>query len=239
MPTFKFKVIILFLSFALLQALNITCINAQADQSQITNTLKRHSLPDYWIWAGYSAKDLSSESTLYLHQATVEVVPNKKIQEKTLNLAIRRQGLGATKLANPLILVYRLEALPDPNLVLNQFLNDQEMWRLKGNHVLGIQLDFDSPTNKLDLYINFLIRFKENLPKQFRFSVTGLADWASNSPPEVLNSIQKITDEIVFQVYTGKSPVPEIHSYYQSLATLSTNFKLGVLESYFRIFKLF
>ena len=130
-----------------------------------------------------------------------------------------------------IFLVYRLERLALKKELVQIFLQDVYQWSRHENQVAGIQLDFDSPTHGLDQYIAFLKEIREELPSHFRLSVTGLADWPATGNLTEIREIAEITDEIVFQLYAGRSPVKNLNRYLEKFATLKVRFKLGILES--------
>lgn len=188
----------------------------------------------YWIWAGKTTKGLPSESTLYIHQGTLE---RKRDGKPPI---LRRQGLGSINLeSHPIYIVYRIEDISYPNQIIELFNYDSMVWKKKGSKIIGLQIDFDSPSKKLDKYIDFLSKIRLNLSDPYRLSITGLADWASSSPRSSLQVLAKTVDEIVFQLYQEKNEIPFLELYVQSLISSGIPFKIGIIENQRYILKKF
>lgn len=184
-----------------------------------------------WLWAGRPASavpaDLAQSAPVYVHQATFE----RSHVAREIPLP-RRQGLGPVNLpGRRIFIVYRLEQLPDPAAVADLFSYDAGMWRLRGNEVAGLQIDFDSPSGRLGPYINFLQQLRSGLCAGCALSVTGLADWASSASPDELFSLADSTDEIIFQLYNGKRPIPALSQYAAHISRFQRPFKVGILPS--------
>ena len=191
------------------------------------NSLPRHGL---WYWAGVNpvTGKIAASDNLYLHQGSV--VRSKSNSD---NLEFLKLGISPYKLPNheSTYLVYRLDKLGLVDQVIDAFSTDSYQWELRGNHIEGVQLDFDSPTHNLQGYIVFLKAFRNKLPQTFKLSVTGLADWPATGDTNDIQMIVKTADEIIFQLYSGKAPVKNLDLYMNKFSKLSIDFKLGVLES--------
>lgn len=180
----------------------------------------------YWLWSGKTAVGLPENSTLYIHQGTLE--RGKDGKPPTL----RKQGLGSINLSShPIYIVYRIENLLYPNEIANLFKDDCHRWEKKGNKIIGLQIDFDSPSKKLDSYIDFLSNLKKMIPDTYLLAVTGLADWASSSPQAALRRLSHEVNEITFQLYEGSNEIPYIDSYVNSITRLEIPFKIGIMEN--------
>jgi hypothetical protein len=178
----------------------------------------------YWIWSGinYPGK-IPKKSLLYIHQGT--------LLNKKGSFYFQRQGLGLSVLKDhPIYLTIRIQHLYFNQAFITNLIVLLQRWQRRGNQVLGLQLDFDSPTNKLEKYADFLSWVRQILPKQYRLSITGLADWASQKNTEVIKKISQNADEIIFQLYNGQSAIPHLDLYLNRLINTKSNFKLGLLE---------
>ena len=180
-----------------------------------------------WLWAGVSAPQLAPNETLYLHQGSL-IAGQGKNPARLIPL-----GISPHKIKPPhnLVLVYRIDRLEQDDKIVELFLAQAEQWRLRGMPVSGIQLDFDSPSHGLDRYLNFLRQFRPLLPKQYTLSVTGLADWAVSADRDTLAQIASLCDEIIFQLYTGRTKIKNLTDYLARLARLEIEFKLGTIDS--------
>ena len=61
--------------------------------------------------------------------------------------------------------------------------------------ITGLQIDYDSPTNKLDAYARFLRSVREKRPPNHRLSITALLDWFT--PHTDVRNALKWVDEYV------------------------------------------
>ena len=180
-----------------------------------------------WLWAGVSAPQLDPSETLYLHQGSLIAT------QGTTSARLTPLGVSPHKTdpVHNLILVYRLDRLEQADKIVKLFMAQATQWQLRGMPVLGIQLDFDSPSRGLNRYLAFLRQFRPLLPQQYKLSVTGLADWAVSADPDTLTEIASLCDEIVFQLYTGRTKIKNLTDYLARLARLEIEFKIGTLES--------
>ena len=181
----------------------------------------------YWVWAGRSVSSgLPLADILYLHQGTLER-PHGSISQPRFVA----QGASPVRLGGKgLILVFRIEALTAEAQIIRRAKLLAEQWSARGNSVLGIQIDYDSPTQRLPEYVEYLRKIRLGLPKGLSLGVTGLADWAANSPQASLEEVAKVSDEIIFQLYNGSNPLPKFESYLGRLPRVNFPFRLGLLE---------
>jgi hypothetical protein len=177
--------------------------------------------PAYWLWAGITANDAPQDSEFYVYQGLITT-------------KYERIGLFPHPLKNKkLYLVYRLQRnLPDATAVVTIFLNGATKWQRHHLTVTGLQIDFDSPTAKLATYGDFLKKVRAQLPKQYALSITGLGDWIIHGDKQLQQSIATVTDEIVFQLYEGRHPLPDIQNYVQALKHYPSPFRIGLLMGY-------
>lgn len=178
----------------------------------------------YWLWAGITPEDAPANSELYVHQGHFSVNDGQT--------SFERHGLFPHPLkCTKLYLVYRIDGgLPDAKTILNIFARNVRSWQRHPVTVIGIQLDFDSPTSQLLIYSKYLEDFRKLLPKEFLLSITGLGDWAMNGNEDAMRRISSTTDEIVFQLYQGREHLPDIDFYLTALADYPLPFRIGLLQ---------
>jgi hypothetical protein len=177
----------------------------------------------YWIWAGITANDAPANSELYVYQGV--------IHNKDGGLVYERKGLYPHPIKSPkLYLSYRIEGgLPDSQFTIKTFESTVEKWKRHPVAVSGLQLDFDSPTSKLLIYSNFLREIRQKLPEQYELSITGLGDWALYGDEQVMKSISKHTDEMIFQLYQGRKEIPDVETYINALKKYPLPYRIGLL----------
>ncbi len=184
----------------------------------------KHTSVSYWLWAGITANEAPANSELYVFQGRLYVEEGKTAYER---LGLYPHPIKSSKL----VLVYRLEGqLPDAKTVIEVFKRGVAQWQRHPIVISGIQLDFDSPTAKLLEYSNFLEDIRRQLPQNFELSITGLGDWAIGGNKDALRSISSSTNEIVFQLYQGRQPLPDIETYINALVDYPLPFRIGLLS---------
>lgn len=181
----------------------------------------------YWYWAGASYSAHPTSALAYIHQGSFP----RYWRANGDNCGFIPQGLGAVKTgAAGLFLVYRLERLDCLDKLLDVSRAAVLRWERRSNKVVGIQVDFDSPTRHLESYVNFLRQLRARLEPRLKLSITGLADWASGADPETLASIGGVADELVYQLYNGRLPIPNLEAYFDRIVQSGVNFKVGLLD---------
>jgi hypothetical protein len=178
---------------------------------------------DYWLWPGARIPEHAHIHRLYLLQGVFSARANRFVD----------QGENARTLKNikELMLVYRLDALQSPSVLMQQVYLDLQAWKDRGNNLVGLQLDFDSTTGDLALYEDFLREIRDQLPACYQLSITGLMDWINYSPGSLHLDF---LDEVVLQTYQGTQSVANLDLYLAKLvkqgAPFATSFKLGFVE---------
>ena len=176
----------------------------------------------FWLWAGVEPQPaLKHASRIYLLDA--EVRPGKSL------LISQRPSLP--HLPNTDVwMVIRVDTLQWPPAMYSQVLDELERWKKAGNHVVGLQIDFDAHTRHLEDYAAFLAGLKQRLPAGYQLGITGLLDWSSNGDPRGLEALAGVVDEVVLQIYQGRHVIPGYESYLAKLDRLKVPFRIGLLE---------
>ena len=188
------------------------------------NPIQVDDYQQFWLWAGVKPQPvLKHADVLYVHQGLV--------REKNHTARFSPQGISIPRLKTPNIwLTYRVETLNWPDTLFQQIPQQIKRWEHSGNHISGVQIDFDANTLKLQQYQVFLKQFRQTLPKQYQLSITGLLDWSSNTQPQQLSALQQVVDEVVIQTYRGKQTIPDYQRYLNRLANFPIPFKIGIVQ---------
>lgn len=182
-----------------------------------------HKPIDYWVWAGIRPDMAKKGSILYPLQGHIQMKGN--------NPLFIQQGIAPHPLNHEIYLVYRITGgLPDLRFLLSVFETMAMRWRRHHVKVIGLHLDFDCPTSKLLVYGMFLKELRHLLPSYYALSITGLSDWIVFGEERGLQKIAQYTDEVVFQLYQGRSHFKEIDAYLKKLAQKNIPFKIGLLQ---------
>lgn len=114
------------------------------------------STREHWLWPKAPVKNFDrAENTLYILRGQIKIYRGKEIFEQ--------QAPNFAKLQAAAVLVYRLRYLPTPDFAARIFLQDIRAWRAQGISVVGLQLDYDSPSKKLPLYQRFIRDLQSSL----------------------------------------------------------------------------
>lgn len=176
----------------------------------------------FWLWSGVaSSAEMREAQVVYLHQGEVNLYRGRPVFE--------RVGLPVSRLTFPHIwLTVRLTTLDLPDEITTRVIGLLARWSRSGNHVVGLQIDFDAATRRLGDYAQFLTTLREKLPRQYALGVTGLLDWASTGDIATLNRLP--VDELVVQTYQGRHSVQGYARYLPALKNLQIPFRIGLVQ---------
>ncbi len=178
----------------------------------------------YWLWAGITTDDAPPNSEYYIYQGRIDTETDEPIYTR---LGLYPHPLKSSKV----VLVYRINGLlPNVNYVVDLFLENVAHWHSHPLKISGIQLDFDSPTSKLPEYSKFLNEFRKHLSEKYIISITGLGDWLFSNQQQSLFSISTCVDEIVFQLYQGRSYLYDFDKFVIKLSEYTQSFRIGLLH---------
>jgi len=105
-----------------------------------------------------------------------------------------------------------------------------DRWRMAGNQLEGLQIDFDAATAELGGYRAFLQNVRRRLPPGTRLSITGLLDWSANGDPAALTALAGVVDEVVIQTYQARSTIPGYAQYFKHIDRLPIAHKIALVE---------
>jgi len=177
----------------------------------------------FWLWAGVKPQPvLDRARRIYLLQS--EVRPGD-----TVRLIAQRPATPSVRNAE-VWMVVRVETLDWSPSIHQRILADLARWRAAGDHVEGVQIDFDARTRHLADYAAFLANFRRELPPPCQLGVTGLLDWTPNADPKALDALAGVVDEIVIQIYQGRRVIPNYGDYLARLDRLRIPFRIGLLQ---------
>lgn len=197
-------------------------ITLLAGQTQATEIVDAREHPAFWLWSGVKASnELKAAQTVYLHQG--------EVLTRAGEASFQRLGLPVSRLTFPSIwLTVRFTTLEVPEPIFSRIIRLMQSWRAAGNHVVGLQVDFDAATYQLAEYALFLRQLRQRLPPEFALGVTGLLDWAKTGDVATLNTLP--VDELVVQSYQGRHTVANYQDYLPALGRLRIPFKLGLVQ---------
>jgi hypothetical protein len=169
---------------------------------------------------------LATARTLYILQGQVAATSSQDAEGRLI-----AQGGAIPHLRGGQVwLDYRVHTLRWSPAVYGEILARLRRWRAAGNPVVGVQIDFDARTRRLEEYARFLADLRSRLPADCRLSVTGLLDWSSQGDSAALGALGGVVDEVVLQTYQGRRTIPSYQAYMASLARMTIPFRIGLAE---------
>jgi hypothetical protein len=188
-------------------------------------TVRAEDFDAFWLWAGVAPQPvLASARTLYILQGQVAATGDGDGRLIAQGGAIPHLSRGQ------IWLDYRAHTLRWGPAVYAEILARLRRWRDAGNPVVGLQIDFDARTRRLNEYAQFLADLRSRLPADCRLSITGLLDWSSQGDSTALDALGGVVDEVVLQTYQGRHTIPSYQAYMASLGRLTIPFRIGLAE---------
>ncbi|MDH2432024.1 DUF3142 domain-containing protein [Pokkaliibacter sp. MBI-7] len=180
----------------------------------------------FWLWAGVKPQPvLQQAEQLYVLQGQINGNASGQVSFSRQGPAVVR-AVGQARVW----LAYRVRTLQWDDSIVLSIRNQLQYWQQAGRTPVGIQLDFDAGSYQLGRYADFLRQLREQLPAQYRLSITGLLDWTRTGDVATLNSLTGTVDELVVQTYQGRHSVAGYERYLASLSQLRIPFKVGLVQ---------
>ncbi|MCI5210159.1 MAG: DUF3142 domain-containing protein [Candidatus Electrothrix sp. ATG2] len=195
----------------------------RAHPADVTS-VQAENYSSFWIWGGVRPQPvLARAKSLYILQG--EVI------EQGRQVRLVAQGMTVAQLRRGKVwLVYRTNTLHWTPAITQAVISRLKLWRLSGNPVIGLQIDFDAGTRYLQNYASFLQRLRDALPDHYQLGITGLLDWSSNGDIKIINQLKNIVDEVALQTYQGRKTIPDYAVYLKKLDRLTLPFKIGLIQ---------
>ena len=181
----------------------------------------------FWLWSGVAPQPVLAQArSVYVLQGQIEAQRDDAATTRML-----AQGVAVSQLRRAEVwLVYRAHTLHWTPRIESIVLAQLRRWRQAGNHVVGVQIDFDAHTLHLQEYVDFLRQLRQWLPPENRLSITGLLDWSSRADPAQVNQLRGSVDEVVVQTYQGLHTIANYEAYLPRVSRLQLPFKIGLLQ---------
>lgn len=203
--------------------------------SHTVNPLQYHA---FWLWGKpKNTTPLAQAQDIYVLQGHIYPNSPKVIRQGTgvLNFQKQKPLNNTMSTSNKNIwLVYRTDVLNWQNSTMQAINRRIQFWEKQGQRITGIQIDFDSATQKLADYGDFLKMVRAQLPSNYQLSITGLLDWtnqiSTSGGAGLAHYISPSVDEIIIQTYQKTSTVADYQQYLKRLKHLTVPFKIGLIE---------
>jgi hypothetical protein len=190
-------------------------------------TVDASQYDSFWLWSGVTPQPVLKQArTVYVLQGQIEA---KRGDESQVRF-IAQGGAVPQGLSVEVWLAYRVHTLHWTPREYTILLARLHRWQQAGNHVVGVQIDFDARTLHLDEYVEFLAGLRQRLPSGYRLGITGLMDWSSRADPDQVNQLRGIVDEVVVQTYQGRHTIENYSAYLPRVSQLKLPFKIGLIQ---------
>ena len=185
----------------------------------------------FWLWAGVAPQPvLAQAKSLYLLRGQVTAPRDGAGRVRLISQGGSTPHIRTTIPGGEAWIVYRAHTLDWTPAIYVQVLAELARWRAAGDPVVGIQIDFDAHTRRLDGYVRFLTDLRAHLPANCKLSITGLLDWSSQGDPAAIEQLGGVVDEVVLQTYQGRHTIPGYEAYLARLDRMRAPFKIGLVE---------
>ncbi len=181
----------------------------------------------FWLWSGVKPQAVLTQArSVYVLQGQIEARHGDESQVRFIAQGVTvPQGLPVE-----VWLAYRVHTLHWTPREYAILLAQLRRWQQAGNHVVGVQIDFDAHTLHLEEYLEFLEGLRRQLPSEYRLGITGLMDWSSRIDSDEVNRLRGIVDEVVVQTYQGRHTIENYSDYLPRVSQLKLPFKIGLLQ---------
>ena len=211
------KRFLLCLLIAVVLLLTIGTLNGL--KPDVKNTDSQENI-EHWIWQHQHLNLAKSSSGLVIMQGEYQLNDGQVIFIK--------KGVAPSyiKGSTPVRLLFRAYQLPPIDVFIKHIDYLIYHWKLAGTEVVGVQIDYDSPSQQLAQYRQYVSKLSERYGSYF-MSITGLASWLADNM-NGLNQFAGVIDYVAIQFYQFEQPIPQVEQYIKRLAELKTPYKIGV-----------
>jgi hypothetical protein len=178
----------------------------------------------FWYWAGTKYQPILKDAkVVYLHRGQIDGYKGKSYFKP-------QSGQGVITSDQQFWLVFRNHTLEWNESIYREIARQLAQWKKEGGNVIGIQIDYDVPTQKLAEYIQFLKKLRAWLSEEYQLSITGLLDWSRYANLENLAQLGDVIDELVIQTYQKRNTIPNYADYLQNMEKMPFSFKVGIAQ---------
>ena len=129
---------------------------------------------------------------------------------------------------NSFVLTFRLENLPTVYEVADTYKKYSSIFMKSKINIMGLELDYDSPSSKIKVYKNWIKRLRKLLPKD-HIEITGLTTWVYDNEQDT-RELSKEVKRINFQLYhidKNKFPTQRFFNFLNNIS--EKKISLGVM----------
>lgn len=204
-------------------ALSVACSTADDSDAHDTasDIVVANDHKAFWLWAGVEPQPV-------LDKAESVYILDSELRRHDQRLTILRPAIPNIT-DKQIWLAVRVETLDWNDALYRQLLARVQLWEQR-NRLVGVQIDFDAATAKLDGYAEFLAELRRRLPPRYKLGITGLLDWSAHADPAALAALSETVDDIVIQTYQGRSTIPGYADYIAHLARLDIRYRIGLVQ---------
>ncbi|KKJ75958.1 hypothetical protein WH95_15440 [Kiloniella litopenaei] len=167
---------------------------------------------DHWVWAGQTLDDKNHQEQKFLENCQIFKITCRAGEVRVLvrswghqtsHKSIPHQSPRYFQDTEKLILTYRMENRINVREI-SAFINrDINIWKRAGRHIIGIEIDYDSPSSKLDVYRAWLIDLKKKIPADISVRITGLPTWFEDNRSDA-KKLAAVVSEVSLMFYRQK-----------------------------------
>ena len=169
---------------------------------------KNHSIKIfYWVWAGNidntsnvnSIKEFCYERNFCEVKAKHIHVTSYNKKNEFISHVNKNFWTKFKNTSESIVLTFRLEKLPNVYDIGDIFNKHKNIIQQSGLTVDGIEIDYDSPSNKINFYNTWLQKLSLLLENE-KLEITGLRSWVDDNQFETKELLKNV-ENINFQLY--------------------------------------
>ncbi|WP_120498614.1 DUF3142 domain-containing protein [Kiloniella sp. EL199] len=167
---------------------------------------------DHWVWAGQSLNDRDQNQQKFIDSCEMLELACQKGEIRVLVRSWGHEnGQKSTPHHSPksfpdtekIILTYRMEKQVSNREIVAFINRDINIWKRAGRNIVGVEIDYDSPSSKLDDYRDWLQAVTKQMPEDVSISITGLPTWYEDNR-QAAKKLAVVVAEVSLMFYRQK-----------------------------------
>ena len=177
-----------------------------------------HKSTACWVWRQSDLSQVEADNQLILYQGNITE------DWEYEGIGVQPQAIGHKKVS----ILFRMYTLGSVEDFLSLYREKVRDWNYFGVEVVGLEIDYDSPSSLLGKYENWLRELKSKV--DIEISITSLSTYIWDNPLG-LKRLSSEVDYISMQLYRGFEPHEKYKEVVEWLNSNGVNHRVGVTRS--------
>ncbi|KLN62000.1 hypothetical protein WH96_00140 [Kiloniella spongiae] len=173
---------------------------------------------DHWVWAGQSLDDRDENQQKFMYDCETFKLSCQRGEARIL---VRSWGHELGQKSTPhhspksfpdtekIILTYRMEKRVGAREVAAFINRDINIWKRAGRDIVGVEIDYDSPSSKLDDYRVWLQVVQKQIPEDISIGITGLPTWYEDNRKAAKKLAAAVTEVSLMFYRQKQTPITD------------------------------